>query len=93
MMQSSVLESLPQAGQGQTSGRAISKEGTVLLAYSEQKKKHYIIVKPICRYECLWNSCSRTARATGLQYIGLLLLIVALLLPVQRESTADPDRP
>lgn len=48
-MQSSVLESLPQAGQVQTGGRAMGREGTVLLAYSEQKKKHYIIVKPTSR--------------------------------------------
>jgi hypothetical protein len=50
-MQSSVLET---AGQGpaalsKTLGKTMGREGTVLLVYSEQKKKHYIIVKPACR--------------------------------------------
>lgn len=30
-------------------GRTVGREGSVLLVYSEQKKKHYIIVKSSCR--------------------------------------------
>jgi hypothetical protein len=44
-MQSSVSETAGPAAHSKTMGR----EGTVLLVYSEQKKKHYIIVKPACR--------------------------------------------
>jgi hypothetical protein len=43
-MQSSVLETA-----GPAHSKTMGREGTVLLVYSEQKKKHYIIVKPAFR--------------------------------------------
>jgi hypothetical protein len=45
MMQSVSVETAA----GAPAGRTVGREGSVLLVYSEQKKKHYIIVKPSCR--------------------------------------------